>query len=108
MQQRRHPRRIRGSHVVRDGVLRFVATNGHRLATADIRAPEGIRNIRPVILSRAFVADAFKATNKARDAFKRVHLAVGASRVRLTDWDRNVTDGDLVDGIFPDYERVIP
>ncbi len=95
-------------HVTRDNVLRFVATDGHRLAMADIRAPESVHNIRPVILSRAFVTDAIKATNKRRDAFKRVHLAIGASRVSLTDWDGSVIDGALVDGTFPDYERVIP
>ena len=95
-------------HVARDNVLRFVATDGHRLAAADIRAPEGADKMSPVILARAFVVDAIKATNKARDAFKRVHLAIGASRVRLTDWDGNVIDGELVDGTFPDYERVIP
>jgi hypothetical protein len=49
-----------------------------------------------------------KASNKRRDAFKQVRLVIGASRVSLTDWDGNVIDGALVDGTFPDYERVIP
>jgi DNA polymerase-3 subunit beta len=95
-------------HVARDNVLRFVATDGHRLAMADIGAPEGAHSASPVILSRAFVLNAIKATSKARDAFKRVRLAIGASRISLTDWDGNVIDGELVDGTFPDYERVIP
>jgi DNA polymerase-3 subunit beta len=55
-----------------------------------------------------FVTDAIKATNKTRDAFKQVRLAVGPNRVTLTDWAGNVIDGTLVDGVFPDYERVIP
>ena len=95
-------------HVLRDNVLRFVATDGHRLAMVDIRAPEGAHTVRAVILSRAFVADAIKATSKARDAFKRVRLAIGPSQTRLTDWDGNVIEGALIDGTFPDYERVIP
>jgi DNA polymerase III subunit beta len=95
-------------HVQRDGTLPFVATDGHRLATADIRAPEGAHNIGPAILSREFVTDVIKATNKTRDAFKQVRLAIGASRGKLTDWAGNVIDGALVDGTFPDYERVIP
>src|ERR1700674_1590897 len=64
-------------YALRDDVLRFVATDGHRLAMADIPAPQGAINIRPAILSRAFVMDALKATNKTRDAFKQVRLAVG-------------------------------
>lgn len=95
-------------HVTGDDALRFVATDGHRLAAVDIHAPEGASNVRAVILSRAFVADAIKATNKSRHAFRQVRLAIGASRVRLTDWDGNAIDGELVDGTFPDYERVIP
>jgi DNA polymerase-3 subunit beta len=95
-------------YVLRDDVLRLVATDGHRLATADIPAPLGAINVRPVILSCAFVADAIKATNKTRDAFKRVRLAVGPNSATLTDWAGNVIEGALIDGTFPDYERVIP
>jgi DNA polymerase-3 subunit beta len=95
-------------YVMREQLLRFVATDGHRLAMVDIPAPHGAHNIRPAILSRAFVTDAIKSTNKARDAFKPVRLAIGPSSVSLTDWDGNVIDGALVDGTFPDYERVIP
>ena len=95
-------------YAMQDNVLRFVATDGHRLAMADIHAPEDAKKLCPVILSRAFVTDAIKATNKTRDAFKQVRLAIGPSRISLTDWDGNVIDGALVDGTFPDYERVIP
>jgi DNA polymerase-3 subunit beta len=95
-------------HVLREDVLRFVATDGHRLAMADIPAPQGVINLRPVVLSRTFVADAIKATNKTRDAYKHVRLAVGPNRATLTDWAGKVIEGALVDGTFPDYERVIP
>jgi DNA polymerase-3 subunit beta len=95
-------------YALRDDVLRFVATDGHRLAMADIPAPQGAINVRPAILSRAFVTDAIKATNKTRDVFKQVHLAVGPNSATLTDWAGSVIEGALVDGTFPDYERVIP
>jgi DNA polymerase-3 subunit beta len=88
--------------------LRFVATDGHRLATADIGTAEGAETIRPVILSRPFVVEALKGTSKRRDAFRHVRLAIGADYARLTYWDGSATDGPLVDGTFPDYERVIP
>jgi DNA polymerase-3 subunit beta len=95
-------------YVLREDVLRFVATDGHRLATADIAPPQGVINVPPVILSRAFVADAIKSTNKPRDAYKQVRLAIGPNRATLTDWAGNVVEDALVDGTFPDYERVIP
>jgi DNA polymerase-3 subunit beta len=95
-------------HVPGVGALRFVATDGHRLATADIGTPEGGETIRPVILSRPFVVEVIKGTGKRHDAFKQVRLAIGADYARLAYWDGSASDGPLVDGSFPDYERVIP
>ena len=63
-------------HVARVGALRFVATDGHHLATADIGAAEGAETMRPVILSRAFVTEAIKGTSKRQDAFKPVYLSM--------------------------------
>jgi DNA polymerase-3 subunit beta len=95
-------------HVARNNVLRFVATDGHRLAQMDVPAPEGADTLRPAILSREFVADVIKATNKRGDAFKHVRLAIGPIHVRLTDWDGNTVEGALIDGTFPDDARVVP
>jgi hypothetical protein len=96
-------------HVAEAGaLLRFVATDGDRLATADVDAAEGAETIRPVILSRTFVTEAIKGAGKRRDAFKPVRLAIGADYARLTYSDGSVTDGPLVNGTFPEYERVIP
>jgi DNA polymerase-3 subunit beta len=95
-------------HVARVGALRFVATDGNRLAAADIGTAEGAETIRPVILSRPFVVEATRGTSKRRDAFRQVRLAIGADYARLAYWDGSACDGTLVDGTFPDYERVIP
>jgi DNA polymerase-3 subunit beta len=95
-------------HVARVGALRFVATDGHRLATADIGTAEGAETIRPVILSRAFVTEAIKGTSKRQDAFKSVHLSIQVDHAQLTYWDGTAIDGPFVDGTFPEYERVIP
>jgi DNA polymerase-3 subunit beta len=54
------------------------------------------------------VQDACRATSKGRDAFKHVRLSFGRERVTLTDWDGNRIEGELIDGTFPDYQRVIP
>ena len=64
-------------HVAKVGALRFVATDGNRLATADIGAAEGAESIRPVILSRPFVVEAIKGTSKRRDAFRHVRSGSG-------------------------------
>jgi DNA polymerase-3 subunit beta len=37
-----------------------------------------------------------------------VRLAIGADYARLSYWDGSASDGPLVDGTFPEYERVIP
>src|SRR5215831_11463838 len=95
-------------HVAKIGALRFVATDGNRLATADIGTAEGAETIRPVILSRPFVVEVTRGTSKRRDAFRQVRLAIGADYAHLAYWDGSASDGPLVDGTFPDYERVIP
>jgi DNA polymerase-3 subunit beta len=87
-------------HVAKVGALRSVATDGHRLATADIGTAEGAETIKPVILSRAFVTEAIKGTSKRQDAFKHVRLAIGADYARLAYWDGSATDGPFVDGTF--------
>ena len=74
-------------HVAKVGALRFVATDGNRLATADIGTAEGAETIRPVILSRPFVVEALKGTGKRRDAIRHVRLAIGADYAHLTYWD---------------------
>src|SRR6516164_10425619 len=80
-------------HVARVGALRFVATDGHHLATADIGAAEGAETMRPVILSRAFVTEAIKGTSKRQDAVKHVRLAIGEDYARLSYWDGSASDG---------------
>jgi DNA polymerase-3 subunit beta len=95
-------------HVAKVGALRFVATESHRLATADIGTAEGAETIRPVILSRTFVTEAIKGTSKRQDAFKPVHLSLHVDHAQLTYCDGTAIDGPFVDGTFPDYERVIP
>jgi DNA polymerase-3 subunit beta len=95
-------------HVAKVGALRFVATDGHRLATADIGTAEGAETMRPVILSRTFVTEAIKGTSKRQDAFKPIRLSIQVDHAQLTYWDGSASDGPLVEGTFPEYERVIP
>jgi DNA polymerase III sliding clamp (beta) subunit (PCNA family) len=88
--------------------LRFVATDGHRLAQAEIDAPEGADALKPVILPRAFVLDIIKAAKRTRDAWHNVTLTIDGAALRLTDWNGTMIDATAIDGTFPDYARVVP
>jgi DNA polymerase-3 subunit beta len=94
-------------HVVGDGEgarLRAVATDGHRLARADAQAPEGSAGMPGVIVPRKTVGEVQKLLD-ASDGDVAVSLSETKIRFAL---DRLVLTSKLIDGTFPDYERVIP
>ncbi|MBS0236320.1 MAG: DNA polymerase III subunit beta [Proteobacteria bacterium] len=94
-------------HVVQsDGgnMLRFVATDGHRLAMAEGAAPEGSDQCPGVIIPR-------KAMNELSRLLESSvgQVEVLVSRNRITFIIGNTTFiSRLVDAKFPDYNRVIP
>jgi DNA polymerase-3 subunit beta len=85
-------------------VLRAVATDGHRLARLEMAAPEGTAQMAGVILPRKAVAEIRKLLDEVSGD---IALALSASKVRVT-FDNTVITSKLIDGTFPDYERVIP
>lgn len=89
----------------RDGELRLVATDGHRLAMATVAA-EAIKVGDPmqVILPRKGVLELARLLDK--DAGE-VSIVVGGNHLRLETEDYSFTS-KLVEGKFPEYERVIP
>lgn len=87
----------------REGVLRAVATDGHRLALAEIRAPIS-GEVRGMILPRKGVMELNRLLED-RDA--SVQLGFGKNYLRV-DRARTVLTSKLIDGRFPDYEAVIP
>ena len=94
-------------HVVGDGGqarLRAVATDGHRLAKAEVPAPEGSTGMPGVIVPRKTVGEIQKLLE---DPETDVALALSDSKIRLTI-GKLVLTSKLIDGTFPDYERVIP
>ena len=94
-------------HVVGDGGqarLRAVATDGHRLAKAEVPAPEGSAGMPGVIVPRKTVGEIQKLLEDPESA---VALALSDSKIRLTIGNLVLTS-KLIDGTFPDYERVIP
>jgi len=85
-------------------VLRAVATDGHRLARVEMPAPEGSSGIPGVILPRKTVAEVRKLIEGDDN---EVEISLSESKVRFAI-GKIVITSKLIDGTFPDYERVIP
>ena len=96
---------------VTEGLLRAVATDGHRLARAEIEAPEGTEGMPGVIIPRKTVGEVQKLLSGAAPgedgerATVRVELSDAKIRFSLGG---TVLTSKLIDGTFPDYQRVIP
>ena len=84
--------------------LRAVATDGHRLAQADIAAPEGSAGMPGVIVPRKTVGE-IKNLIDDPEATATVELSEAKLRVSI---GTVVLTSKLIDGTFPDYARVIP
>ncbi|MCW5696062.1 MAG: DNA polymerase III subunit beta [Bauldia sp.] len=94
-------------HIVASGddkLLRAVATDGHRLAQAQIAAPAGSEAMPGVIVPRKTVGELQKLL-ESPDA--EVTVEVSDTKIRVTEGDIVLTS-KLIDGTFPDYVRVIP
>lgn len=83
--------------------LRTVATDGHRLALCDAEVP-GLHEKAQVILPRKGVMELGRMLG---DASGEVQIQVGQNHVRIIAGDITFTS-KLVDGKFPEYERVVP
>lgn len=92
--------------IVVDGAprLRAVATDGSRLALADMAAPEGASGAPGVIVPRKTIGEVRRLLE---DAGENVDLQVSAQKVRLELGGAALTS-KVIDGNFPDYARVIP
>ena len=92
--------------LVADGreVLRAVATDGHRLAMADMPAPDGAAGAPGVIIPRKTVQEARRLLE---DSGEMIEMQVSPQKVRF-DFGRAGLTSKVIDGSFPDYTRVIP
>ena len=85
-------------------MLRAVATDGHRLARVEEPLPEGAGGMPGVIIPRKTVTE----LRKLLDEVSGEHRG-GAVRHPHPVQGRLVTlTSKLIDGTFPEYERVIP
>jgi DNA polymerase-3 subunit beta len=85
-------------------VLRAVATDGHRLARVETAAPAGAGDMPGVIVPRKAVAEIIKLVD---DAGEEVEVELSPTKIRLS-LGSVVLTSKLIDGTFPDYQRVIP
>jgi len=87
-----------------DGALRTVATDGHRLALAEMEIPNGASGLPGIIVPRKTVAEIRRLID-GRDG--DVSISVSDAKIRFT-FGSAILTSKLIDGTFPDYERVIP
>jgi DNA polymerase-3 subunit beta len=85
-------------------VLRAVATDGHRLARVQVPLPEGAAGMPGVIVPRKTIAEVRKLIDELDG---EVDLALSPGKIRFGSGSAVLTS-KLIDGTFPDYERVIP
>jgi DNA polymerase-3 subunit beta len=85
-------------------VLRAVATDGHRLARVEIPLPRGAAGMPAVIVPRKTVLELRKLIDETG---MDVTISLSDSKARFA-FDDAVLTSKLIDGTFPDYERVIP
>ncbi len=85
-------------------ILRAVATDGHRLALAQTMEPEGADGMPGIIIPRKTVSEVIKLL----DGFVgEIDVALSSNKIIFCIGSSIITS-KLIDGKFPDYERVIP
>jgi DNA polymerase-3 subunit beta len=84
--------------------LRAVATDGHRLARYELELPEGAAGMPGVIVPRKTVAELRRLLEDAEGA---IDIALSDTKIQFSFNGVELTS-KLIDGSFPEYQRVIP
>lgn len=87
-----------------ENMLRAVATDGHRLALAEMPVPAGASGLPGIIIPRKTITELRRLIDGADG---NVELSVSDAKIRFT-LGTAVLTSKLIDGSFPDYDRVIP
>jgi DNA polymerase III subunit beta len=90
-------------HVV-DEQLRAAATDGHRLARVTVPRPDGADGMPDVIVPRKAVQELFRLLEELEGT---VEISLSPTKIRFGLGSAILTS-KLIDGTFPDYNRVIP
>ena len=89
---------------VSNGELRAVATDGHRLAYCQQPSSIEIEENQQIIVPRKGIMELQKLLE---DSEQTVDIEIGPNHLRMSAADLRFTS-KLIDGRFPDYQRVIP
>ena len=90
-------------HVI-DDQMRAAATDGHRLARVTIAKPDGADGMPDVIIPRKAVQELYRLLEELEGT---VEISLSPTKVRF-GLGSAVLTSKLIDGTFPDYNRVIP
>jgi DNA polymerase-3 subunit beta len=90
-------------HVV-DEQLRAAATDGHRLARITVSRPDGADGMPDVIVPRKAVNELYRLLEELEGT---VEISMSPTKIRFGLGSAILTS-KLIDGTFPDYNRVIP
>ena len=89
---------------VRQDQLRVVATDGHRMAMCTRAIAVDTADVTQAILPRKGVLELSRLLD---DSTAQVEVTLSGNHIRVTSVDYTFTS-KLVDGKFPEYERVLP
>ncbi|HUE78297.1 MAG TPA: DNA polymerase III subunit beta [Sphingomicrobium sp.] len=89
---------------VADEQLKAAATDGHRLARVTLPKPDGADGMPDVIVPRKCVTELRKLLDEVEGT---VEVSLSPTKIRF-GLGSAVLTSKLIDGTFPDYNRVIP
>jgi len=89
---------------VASGVLRAVATDGHRLSFCEMNIDADLADNKQVIIPRKGVSELQKLLS---DSDEEVKIVLGNNHIQCNISNQRFTS-KLIDGRFPDYKRVMP
>lgn len=89
---------------VADGMIRTVATDGHRLALSESKCEQAEGVDIQVIIPRKAVLELGRLLTESEE---QLDVDISSNHIRLKMGDTTFTS-KLIDGKFPDYLRVIP
>lgn len=96
---------LNGVFMHRDGEhLAFAATDGHRLALMKLDAPAGSDGVPGIIIPRRTVA----LLQHFAEGDEDIVLKLSERKMRIVLPDGTAITSKLIDGTYPDYQRVIP
>lgn len=85
-------------------MLRAAATDGHRLSRFEMPLPAGAEDMPAIILPRKAVGEIRKLIDEGGDA---ITVALSPNKARFS-FNQAILTTRLIDGSYPEYDRVIP